>query len=97
MCENSCRFLGASTTEDNQRHSKPAAENKSFDEGQGVANMICKLFQQQGATEVEVDKFSGNPFEYQYFSTMFKEVVDLWRSVVDRWSRSVNEFMMKNW
>ena len=50
LCENSCRFLGASTTEDNQHHSKPAAENKSHDEGQeGVANMICKLFQQQGA------------------------------------------------
>ena len=38
--------------------------------------MICKLFQQQGAPEVEVDKFSGNPLEYQYFSTMFKEVVE---------------------
>ena len=38
--------------------------------------MICKLFQQQGAPEVEVDKFSGNPLEYQYFSTIFKEVVE---------------------
>ena len=77
LCENSCRFLGASTTEVNQRHSKPAAENKSHDEGQeGITNMICKLFQQQGAPEVEVDKFSGNPLEYQYFSTMFKEVVE---------------------
>ena len=38
--------------------------------------MICKLFQQQGAPEVEVDKFSGNPLEYQYFSIMFKEVVE---------------------
>ena len=61
----------------NQRHSNPEAENKSRDEGQeGVASMICKLFQQQGAPEVEVDKFSGNPLEYQYFSTMFKEVVE---------------------
>ena len=38
--------------------------------------MICKLSQQQGAPEVELDKFSGNPLEYQYFSTMFKEVVE---------------------
>ena len=38
--------------------------------------MICKLSQQQGAREVELDKFSGNPLEYQYFSTMFKEVVE---------------------
>ena len=28
LCENSCRFLVASTTEGNQRHLKPAAENK---------------------------------------------------------------------
>ena len=54
LCENSCRFLGASTTEVNQRHSKPAAENKSHDEGQeGIVNMICRLFQQQGASEVD--------------------------------------------
>ena len=38
--------------------------------------MICKLFQQQGAPEVEVDKFSGNHLEYQYFFTIFKEVVE---------------------
>ena len=38
--------------------------------------MICKLFQQQGAPEVEVDKFSGNALEYQCFFSMFKEVVD---------------------
>ena len=52
-------------------------ENESHDEGQeGVTNMICKLFQQQGAPEVEVDKFSGNPLKYQYFSAMFKVVVE---------------------
>ena len=38
--------------------------------------MIYRLFQRQGAPEVEVDKFSGNPLKYQYFSTMFKEVVE---------------------
>ena len=31
--QNSYRFLGASTTEGNQRHSEPAAENGSRDEG----------------------------------------------------------------
>ena len=74
--ENSCRFLGASASEGNQQHSKPAAEKESHDKGQeGIANMICKLFQQQEAPEVEVDKFSGNPSGCQYFSTMFKEMV----------------------
>ena len=38
--------------------------------------MIWNLFQQQEAPEVEVDKFSGNPLDYQSFSTMFKEVVE---------------------
>ena len=38
--------------------------------------MICKLFQLQGAPEVEVDKFSGTPLEYQYFSATFREVVE---------------------
>ena len=33
LCENSCRLLGASTTAGNQRHSKPAVENESRDEG----------------------------------------------------------------
>ena len=45
---------------------KPTAENKKLDEGQeGVSKMICKLFQQQGAPEIEVDKISGNPLKYQ--------------------------------
>ena len=93
MCKNSCRFSGESTSEGNRCHSKPAAENKSRDEGQeGVANMIWELFQQQGAPEAEVDKFSGNPLEYQYSSTMFKEVVE--RKIKDpvRWSARLIKF-----
>ena len=46
LCENS---LESSTTEGNQRHSKPPAENESRDEGQeGVTNIffffLCILF-----------------------------------------------------
>ena len=33
LCETSFRLTGASTTESNQCHSKPAGENKSCDEG----------------------------------------------------------------
>ena len=58
-------------------HSKPEAQNKSCDEGQeGFANMACHCFTQQRAPEVEVDNLSGNPLEYQYFSTIFREVVE---------------------
>ena len=38
--------------------------------------MISKPFQQQGAPEVEVDVFSGNPLEYNYFPTMFRDVAE---------------------
>ena len=38
--------------------------------------MMCKLLQYQGGPEVETDKFNGNPLEYQYFVSMFKQVVE---------------------
>lgn len=47
--------------------------------------MIYKLFLCQVATEVEVDKFSGNLLKYQYFSGMLKEVVE--RNIKDHVER----------
>ena len=38
--------------------------------------MLCKLIQQQGAPEVYIDTFSGDPLEYHYFMEVFKEVVE---------------------
>ena len=38
--------------------------------------MICKFYQQKGSPEFEVDKFSSNHLKYQYFSTLFKEVIE---------------------
>ena len=49
--------------------------------------MVCKLFQQQGSVEVEVDKFSGILLEYQYFSTMLKKMVE--RKTKDPVGRSI--------
>lgn len=70
-------MLGVSITESNQHYSKPEADYKSHAEDQEDAkDIICKRFQQQGAPKVEVDKFSGNPLEYQCFSLMFKKVVE---------------------
>ena len=42
----------------------------------GVSEMICKLLQYLGATEVEIDKFNSNPLKYQYFVSMFNQVVE---------------------
>ena len=38
--------------------------------------MICKLLQQQTALHVDIEKFDGNPINYQYFTSIFKEVVE---------------------
>ena len=38
--------------------------------------MLCKLIQQQGAPEVEIDTFSRDPLEYHYFMELFKEIVE---------------------
>ena len=38
--------------------------------------MMSKLLRQQGAPEVDIDVFTGNPTEYHYFLTVFDEVVE---------------------
>lgn len=38
--------------------------------------LLCKLLLQQGASEVEIEGFDGNPINYQYFKAIFKEVVE---------------------
>ena len=41
-----------------------------------VSKMLCKLIQQQGAPEVDIDTFSGDPLELYYFMEVLKEVVE---------------------
>ena len=43
--------------------------------------MICNFLHYQGASEAEIDKIKRNPLEYQYFVSMFKQVVK--RKVID--------------
>ena len=76
LCENYSRLLGALTADSNKCHSKPAAENESYDEDQDVVDVVSNLLRQQGAPEVEMDKVSDIPLEYQCFPTMFKETVE---------------------
>ena len=38
--------------------------------------MICKLLQQQSASHVDIEKFDCNRINYQYFLSMFEEVVE---------------------
>ena len=39
-------------------------------------NVLCLLLKQQAAPDVEIDAFDGNPFNYSYFMTLFKETVE---------------------
>ena len=66
------RFIGARSTDNTSR----TIRSRDDEERKGVSEMIWKLLQYQGAPEVKIDKFNSNPFEYQYFVSMFDQVVE---------------------
>ena len=41
-----------------------------------TTEMICKVLQQQAAPHVDIEKFDGNLINYQYFMSIFKDVVE---------------------
>ena len=41
-----------------------------------VAEMMCKLVNQQSAPEIDTDVFDGNPLEFHYFMAVFDEAVE---------------------
>ena len=43
--------------------------------------MMCKLFSQQSATNVDIDVLDGNSLEFSYVMSMFEEIVE--RKVVN--------------
>ena len=64
------RFIGARITDNTSR----TIRSRDDEESKGVSAMICKLLQYQGAPEI--DKFNGNPLEYQYLVSLFNQVVE---------------------
>ena len=72
MNNNNNRFSGATITDNTSRKIK----SRDDEERKGVSDMIYKLLQYQGALEIEIDKFNGNPLEHQYFFSMFNQVVE---------------------
>ena len=38
--------------------------------------MMSKLIRQQAAPDVDIDIFSGDPVNYQYFIAVFEEVIE---------------------
>jgi len=59
---------------DNQNQHQIEAEAKPILEDPN--QQICKLLQRQGAPEIEIDPFDGNPLEYKFFLATFKEAVE---------------------
>ena len=54
LCETSFRVTGASTTESNQCHSKPAGENKSCDEGwKGLRTWFANFSSNRGLLKLK--------------------------------------------
>ena len=37
---------------------------------------MCKLLSQQSAPNVDIDMFDGNPLEFNYFMSIFEEIVE---------------------
>ena len=42
----------------------------------GVTDMMYKLFLQQTSPDIEIDVLDGNPLEFNYFISLFEEVVE---------------------
>ena len=41
-----------------------------------MIEMLCRLLRQQATPEVDVEVFDGNPLNFKYFISVFKEVVE---------------------
>ena len=66
------RFIGARITDNTSRKIR----SRDGEKRKEVSDITCKLLLYQGAPEVEIDKFNGNTLEYQYFVSMFNQVVE---------------------
>ena len=41
-----------------------------------VSDVLCQLLKQQSAPDVDINVFDGNPLNFKYFMTFFREVVE---------------------
>ena len=55
-----------------QQHANNLRRNNDVN----VAEMICKLLNQQSAPKIDIDVFGGNPLEFHYFMAVFEEAVE---------------------
>jgi hypothetical protein len=58
---------------DDKNEAQTAEKNKEENQ---VIDVMKKLIDLQAAPDIEIDVFSGDPLEYRYFRTTFREVVE---------------------
>ena len=80
---NTSRFRGLRITNNTSR----TIRSRDDEHHKWVSETICKLLQCHGDPEVEIDKFSSNPLEYQYLVSMFNQAVE--KKVSDQMGRLI--------
>ena len=60
---NNNRFIGSKLKDNTSK----TVRSRDDEERKGVSEIICKLLQYLEVPEVEIDRFSGNLLDYQYF------------------------------
>ena len=60
--------------EDGRAKSKLTMKNNKNTEE--LSQMMCNLLRHQSAPNVEIETFTGNPLDYHYFTSVFKEAVE---------------------
>ena len=60
-----------------QVNTEGRSKTKSSDVSPDLSRMMCDLLRHQSAPEVEIETFRGDPLEYHYFISVFREVVEL--------------------
>ena len=57
-----------------KRYNKPACDLRRYD-NINIAEVMCKLVNEQSAPQIVMDVFGGNRFEIRYFIAVFEETV----------------------
>ena len=62
--------------EDSPDEAIRSLHQQRYEDYHSTTQQLCTLINQQSAPDVDIDVFNGNPIEYKYFISIFKEVVE---------------------
>ena len=70
---------GRKISVDNESSYTPRRQDRRFGSQRSsieVSGVLRQLLEQQSAPDVDIDVFDGNPLNFKYFMTLFREVVE---------------------